>query len=312
MKIDRLLSIIIYLLNRELVSARELAEHFEVSVRTIQRDMDTLACAGIPILSAQGPHGGFGIIESYKLDRQLVDTDDLFFILTALESISATLKNKQLSFTLEKIKTLVRDYQAKEIDRRKDELFIDFSALSIGKNRKELFYLLEEAIEKNRLVEFTYTNSRYQVSTRIVEPMTIVFKWFSWYLYGFCRLRNDYRLFRLSRMRDVALQQERFTRRSKSFADFSQRTAPEYSLVELTLKFHPSLKVMVEDYFSGAKIESKEDGFVYVQISYPEDEWLYGLILSYGDKVEVVAPQYMRHIILRKSREIAKKYQNKL
>jgi hypothetical protein len=130
MKIDHLLSIVMYLLNRELVNARELADHFEVSVRTIQRDMDTLTYAGFPVVSIQGPHGGFGIMKSYQLDRQLVDTDDLFFILTSLESVSSTLKSKNMSSTIEKMKTLVRDYQKKEIEKRKDLLYIDLSALT--------------------------------------------------------------------------------------------------------------------------------------------------------------------------------------
>ena len=146
MKIDRLLSTIIYLLNRELASAHELAEHFEVSIRTIQRDMDTLCSAGIPILSVQGAYGGYSIIEGYKLDRQLVDTDDLFFMITALESITASFKNRQMSLTLEKIKTLVRDYQQKEIEKRKDKFYFDFSELNIGKNSRSFFTCLTKPL----------------------------------------------------------------------------------------------------------------------------------------------------------------------
>jgi len=310
MKIDRLLSIIIYLLNRDLVSARELAEYCEVSVRTIQRDMDALGLAGIPILSIQGAQGGFGIIEGYKLDRQLMNTSDLFFILTALESISSTLKNKQITATLEKVKNLVHDYQATEIDRNKEKLFIDFSAFSIGKNSSELFNLLDESIENNRLIKFTYTDSHFRVSERQVEPMTIVFKWFSWYLFGFCRRRNDYRLFRLSRMENVQQLPERFERRSLDFNEFANHSDPQYSqkFIQLKLKFHPSLKIYVEDYFRSGKIEIDPAGYFIVQIGWPEDEWLYSTILSYGDKVEVLEPAYLREIILQKSLAIARMY----
>ncbi|MBN2090635.1 YafY family transcriptional regulator [candidate division KSB1 bacterium] len=308
MKIDRLLSIVMYLLNRDLVSARELAERFEVSVRTIQRDMDALCSSGIPITSIQGPAGGFGIIEGYKLDRQLVDTDDLFFILTALEGIGTTLQKKEIISTLEKVKTLVHDSQAKEIEQRKEKLLIDFSEISLAKNNCELFYLLEQAIENNNLVSFTYTGGNYKVTERTVEPMTVVFKWYSWYLFAFCRLKNDYRLFRLSRMRDVVLERENFDRRDKNFCDFSK----EYyriSFIDLVLKFDSSLKVQVEDYFRTGKLEYDEHDNITVHIRFPEDEWLYGLILSYGDKVEVLQPAYMRDIILKRSQGIVKKYQ---
>ncbi len=310
MKIDRLLAIIMYLLNRDLVSARELAEHFEVSVRTIQRDMDTLCYAGIPVLSVQGARGGYGIVDAYKLDRQLVDTDDLFFILSSLESLGMAMKNRHLTGTVEKIRSLITTRQAEEIAQRREQLYIDFSALGIGPKRQDLFFLLENAIEKQRLVRFTYSNSRLQVATREVEPMTIVFKWFSWYLFGFCRMRDDYRLFRLSRMRDVRLLEQSFARREGSFAEFSARAAENarQRTVPVVLKFEASMRVMVEDAFARSVIEHEPDGSLLVQLNYPENEWLYGLILSYGDKVEVIEPGHLREIILQKSQKIAKKY----
>lgn len=313
MKIDRLLSIFFYLLNRNLVSARELANHFEVSVRTIQRDIDALCFAGIPVVSVQGSKGGYGIIDGYKLDRQCVDTNDLFYILTALESIGASFQNKQIGSTLEKIKTLVRDHQIKEIERRKEKLSIDFSGLNIGERSSELFRLLDEGIEKSQLIAFSYTDKNYKMTNRIVEPMTIVFAWFSWYLYGFCRMRNDYRLFRLSRMRGIKLQEERFERREQSYEDFCKRYAysNNQQFARLVLKFDPSIKVHVEDYFKYGKIEIRKDGSVVVEIGFPEDEWLYSLILSYGDKVEVLEPPHIREIIFKRGQGIIEKYQNK-
>ena len=311
MKIDRLLSIVIYLLNRDLVSARELAAHFEVSVRTIQRDMDALGLAGIPIVSMQGAQGGFGIIEGYKLDRQLIDSGDLFFILTALESIGSTLKNKKIAATLEKIKTLVGDYQAREINQQKDKLYIDFSAFSIGKNSSDLFYLLDESIEKGQVIQFRYTDSGFRISERQVEPITIVFKWFAWYLFGFCRLRNDFRLFRLSRMENIQVTPHRFKPRNVSFYEFSRSRKPEFGMkfINLKLRFHPVLRVIVEDYFASGEFSTDDAGYIIVKIRFPEDEWLYSTILSYGDKVEVLEPVHIRNIMARKARMICEVYE---
>jgi predicted DNA-binding transcriptional regulator YafY len=311
MKIDRLLSIIIYLLNRELVSARELATQFEVSIRTIQRDMETLCCSGIPIVSVQGAQGGFGIVEGYKLDRQLINTNDLFFILTALESISSTFKNQQIHATLEKIKSFVHDHQSKEIERSRDKLFIDFSAFSIGRNSTELFNLIEQGIEKQQLLQFSYTDSSFQMSERLVEPMTIVFKWFSWYLFAFCRLRNDFRLFRLSRMENISLTSQRFERRSRNLDEFSNNFYEDRrdAFVQLTLKFHPSLRIQIEDYFKDGQIQRDETGHLIVQLWLPDDEWLYSMILGYGERVEVLEPEHVRQNLLKKCLEIAHKYQ---
>lgn len=309
MKIDRLLAILIYLLNRDLVSARELAEHFEVSVRTIQRDIDALSFAGIPIRSVQGAQGGYGIVDTFKLDRQLVDTRDLFFILTTLESFRATFKKAELGDTLEKVKTLVRDYQSREIARQKEKLCIDFGAFSIGQNSSELFSLLDQGIENGQLVEFTYTNNKFVSTRRQVEPMTIAFKWFSWYLFGYCRLREDFRLFRLSRMQDVRLLPDRFERREKCFHDFEKKAVPPETLVEITLKFEPKLKIMVEDYFRNGAISTDADGFLIVRDRLPGDEWLYSMLLSYGSLVEVLDPPEIRQKLLEKSLAIVKKYQ---
>lgn len=307
MKISRLFSILIYLLNRDLVSARELAERFEVSVRTIQRDIDALCAAGIPVLSAQGSHGGYGIVEEYKLDRQMIDTSDLFFILTALESIGTTYQNRQIADTLEKVKTFVHGCREEELESFRDKLFIDFSALSLGKESSALFCLLEQGIDDNRLVTFDYTSAKNETTRRIVEPMTIAFKWFSWYLFGYCRLRDDYRLFRLSRIRNLTVKDERFTRRERTLSDCSQNVWGMH-FVEVILKFHPSMSTHVHDYFRHALVETEGDGSIIVTQRYPEDAGVIGMILSYGDKVEVLSPERLRKTILQQSSSIVKKY----
>jgi predicted DNA-binding transcriptional regulator YafY len=311
MKIDRLFSELVYLMNRDVVTAREMADHFEVSVRTVQRDMDTLALAGIPLLSLRGAQGGYGIMKEYKLDRQLMNTHDLFFILTSLESISSTLKNKDMHTTLDKMKTLVRDYQQTEISTQKEQLYIDFSAFSIGKNSNDLFSLLQKSIENRTLIEFGYTNNHLELTSRVVEPMTILFKWFSWYLYGFCRLRDDFRLFRLSRMEDVRTIQKPFPRRNKSVTQFMKEMdekAVQYAL-DIKLRFHPSTKVYIEDYLKESATELDSKGYIILHLNMPENEWLYGMILSYGDMVEVLEPPHLKHIILEKSLQISRKYQ---
>lgn len=307
MKISRLFSILIYLLNRELVSASELAERFEVSVRTIQRDIDTLCYSGIPVLSVQGVRGGYGIVDNYKLDRQMIDTSDLFFILTALESMGTTYQNKKITSTLEKVKAFVQDCHQSELDAFKHKLDIDFSALSLGKKGSELFCILDQAIDDNHLVEFTYTNVKQETTHRKVEPMTIAFKWFSWYLFGYCHLRNDFRLFRLSRIQNIQMLKDRFERKEKQLSDCSSDVWG-FSFVDLVLKFHPSMNVFVTDYFRNANLEIQDDGYIKVGLRYPDDVSMYGMILSYGDRVEVIEPENVRKSIGQMCTNMARKY----
>lgn len=311
MKIDRLLSIFTYLLNRELVRAKELAEHFDVSSRTIQRDINTLSYAGIPITSVQGAQGGFGIMKEFKLDRQLVNTNDLYLILTALESFGSTIKNKEIGQTEEKIKSLLRERQQQEISSKKEKLQIDFSSLNIGKNGEDLFYLLENCIEHNNMLSFNYTDSNFKQQNRFVEPMTVVFKWFSWYLFAYCTERNNFRLFRISRMGNVKKENEKFERKTGTFQEIWQErdNKKRENTEDIIIKFHPSLKSHVEDYFDECKKYVDKQGYVSVHLDFPENEWLYGMILGYADKVEVIEPLRIRNIILDKAKAIIQKYQ---
>jgi len=199
MKIQRLLSIVTYLLNREIVSASELAVKYAVSVRTIQRDIDTICAAGIPIVSAPGAKGGYGIVEGYRLDRQMIDSDDMISMITSLENFSSLGMKKStnaeglqdLSSTLEKVKSLANTYQKNKLTGLKERLFIDFSSLSIDRSGENNFYAIEQAVNEQKVISFTYGSPQGGYSDREVEPMTIAFKWFSWYLYGFCLKRDD-------------------------------------------------------------------------------------------------------------------------
>ncbi|MCG8572038.1 MAG: YafY family transcriptional regulator [Spirochaetes bacterium] len=310
MKIDRLLSIIIYLLNRNLVSARELADHFEVSHRTIQRDMETINAAGIPIVTIQGPAGGYSIMDTWKMDRQLLSVDDLFFIMTSLSSISKTLPDSKLRNSIEKVQTLVREHQKEALSEREEKLYVDFSMIGGMKQNQELVALVQHAIENHCLLQVEYTSNKLITQVRKLEPMTLVFKWRGWYLYAFCRLRNDFRLFRMSRIRNPQLLKEHFSRKNKSFKDFEEESEVKgkVKMTELLLKFDPFMKPVVEDFMGANIVQTTESNEIIVKISIPEDGWLYGFLLSYGPYLEVLSPPHIRAILGEMSQKIHEKY----
>ena len=313
MKIDRLLSLVFYLLNHELVSAGELARIYGVSVRTIQRDLDTLGLAGIPLYSVQGAGGGYGILESYKLDRQLMTSEDFYYILTALESVGATLSDRSVTSTLEKMKTLVPGSSRDLFSQKNEKLSIDFSLLGGDPRMKASFQTIRQAVDQERLIRFTYTSNKLEASDREVEPMTISFHWRSWYLYGYCRLRQGYRLFRISRIKDPEVLDERFHRRDKSFAAFMEetRTRPQTGLVRLTLKFSPAMKGMVEEYYEEKDVRPLPDGSLEVKTEMEDQGWLYGYILSFGPYVEVLDPPEVRAAIREGAEKIIRLYDKK-
>ena len=310
MKIDRLLALVIFLMNREKVKAPELAEHFEVSVRTIQRDIDTLCAAGIPVLSMPGYGGGYGIMKHYCLNRQLVDTDDLFFMLTSLENVAGALDNRHIGNTLEKIRSLVKETQLNEINARRETLHIDFSVMKLGRV-SDRYDQLEAAIRQHHLIAFQYTDGNGRQTERTVEPMTVVFQWTAWYLYGWCRLRSDYRLFRLSRMDDLEVLDSHFERRDQSFeACMAKERKKEAAAQPVVMRFHPDMGGHVMDHFSGADIQQEHDGHYTVKVAFPENGWLYNMLLSYGEFVEVLEPPHLRAVLRESCQKILEKYKN--
>ncbi len=309
MKLDRLLSIVVYLLNRDLVSARVLAERFGVSSRTIQRDMEAINLAGIPVIAVQGPSGGYGIMENYRLDRSLVTADDLFYIVTALKGIATTLEDDRIGLTLEKVQSLMPG--SAETSGRSERLYVDYGEFAGGPGQREAFRTVRDAVDQGRLLEFDYTSNRLERTARVVEPMTVVFQWRSWYLFGYCRLRGDYRLFRMARIRRPRMLPERFTRRGVRYEDFARResAARGEGLIDLKLRFKPEMVPLVEEFHDDDDMDRGEDGSLVVRMTLPEDGWLYGYILSFGPYVTVLEPERLRGVIRDAALGIARLYE---
>ncbi|GIP34521.1 hypothetical protein J2TS4_37310 [Paenibacillus sp. J2TS4] len=176
MRLDRLLAITMILINRKKVPAKELAEMFEVSPRTIYRDIEAINQAGIPIVSYPGANGGIGIVESYRLDKNVWTPDELASITVALRSISSSYQDAQSDLALEKIKTLIRDDEMESFESRTAHLFIDYSPWSNDPEHKQMITLLQEAARSSRVITFAYRSAEGTVTERKAEPHTLVFK----------------------------------------------------------------------------------------------------------------------------------------
>lgn len=296
MKIERLLSIVLLLLNRRKITAPELAERFEVSVRTIYRDIEAIDAAGIPIVSFQGVGGGFGILESYRLERQLLTPEDTMTLLGVLQGVDSALAFEKISASSKKIESLV---PKDAMGRLTDELKIELSPWGYRGEQDALLTLLSQAVSNRRIVSFSYSNAKGEHVERQVEPMTLVFKGSAWYLFAYCRLKADYRLFRLSRMNDVRSERDRFERRSHSYDAFSKASleANQRPTVDLVLDFMPAARFSVEDMFAPGQVERLPDGIMRVRVSMPEDPWIMSWLLSFGENITVVEPKQVRRML---------------
>ncbi|MFJ7933929.1 helix-turn-helix transcriptional regulator [Sporosarcina sp. NPDC096371] len=303
MKIDRLLTMTIMLLNRKKVTAQEFADFFHVSVRTIYRDIDTLSNAGIPVISYQGANGGIRLLEGYRMDKQTLTKDEITSISIALKSVFTSYEDLPAKAVLEKLERIA----VKEEKPAFDYLFVDDSPWGQNARLKEKVTLLKQAITTTTCVSFSYASSDANVTFRTIEPHTLVQKGRTWYVYGYCLLRNAFRLFKLARIQDLQLCHASFIRKEVKEEELPWDQAwyaPE-NIVTLRMAFHPDYRFKLEELFGTESIDNHQS---IVTIDIPEDEWLYGFILSFADKVEVLEPVHIRNIIQQKVRNIVDLY----
>lgn len=284
MKENRYFQMIYLLLDKGQMTAPELADYFEVSIRTIYRDIDILSAAGIPIYATQGKGGGIAIQDSYVLKKSLLSEQEQKQILMALQGIRV-LEDEQINMLLSKLSGVFQRQQGNWLE-------IDFSTWTKSGAGKHNFQLLQSAIWKSRIVSFSYYSGKGEQTKRIIEPHKLVFKTSDWYLYGYCTLRKDFRFFKLTRIRDLKLQDAEYMRETPEHI-FERLDEFEMKTVQVTLLFDARMSHEVYEKFD-EEVSEQEDGSLLVTTILPDNELLYSYVLSCREKVEVLSPPYVR------------------
>lgn len=302
MKIDRLLAITTILMQTGTITAKKLAERFDVSTRTIYRDVEALSAAGIPIYTNKGAGGGIALLENYSLNRTLITEGESESLLLALNTFQAT-QFPDSGAVLEKVRSLFKNQPAI------DWVEIDFFHWGASPNENNKFNDIKKAMLEQRVIAFDYVNADGRRSHRLAEPAKLIFKSNAWYLVAFCRRRQSHRIFRISRVKNVAVTAERFEK--KTLAPLEKEEMQDYSkpLIQLKLQFQDKVLNRLYDDFDESFIARNPDGSYCVQVTMPEDEWVYGYILSFGCFVEVLEPAHIRDIIAERMRQGLKIYQ---
>ena len=303
MKIDRLIGILSVLLQEEKVTAPELAERFEVSRRTINRDIDDLLYAGIPIRTAQGTGGGISIAEGYKIDRTILTSKDMQMILAGLRSLDSVSGSSYYGQLMEKIQA-----GSSEFISGRDSILIDLSSWYKNTLAPKIS-TIQDAIENRHLLEFYYYAPSGE-GKRTIEPYYIVFKWTSWYVYGWCLKRKDYRLFKLNRMDKVKETAERFSVRNVPVPDLSSELKFPRNII-LKALFEPDMKWRLVEEFGPGCYEKQEDGRLLLIRDYADMDNLTMWMLTFGDKVEVIEPQDLRERLKTMAESMIKMYGGK-
>jgi len=289
-KLDRLLGITFYILNHRRATAGDLAERFEVSRRTIYRDIDALAQAGLPLYTQKGTDGGIFLMEGYRMDSGTLTKTELKEMLMVLQGARDVLAPPGVKVAADKLSILGAQDGPTQIA-------MNFSAMPWQSHAalQRSWQVFREAIETRRTVTFTYINSRGQRSHRTVEPMTLVFRGLNWYLYAFCRVKDEYRLFRLSRMLDPIANAETFTRRDREWQDhFFLEDMPETPAELVTLQIDAKTAHKALDLFSPEELSWQEDGSIRADIRWPMGDSFDSMVLSFGPHMRVLAPDHVR------------------
>jgi predicted DNA-binding transcriptional regulator YafY len=296
---NRLFEIIYILLNQKSTTARELAERFEVSQRTIYRDIDALSLAGIPVYTEKGKNGGISLLPDFVLNKSLLSEKEQQEILSALQGL-ASVKTDETKEVLGKLSTFFKKSAVPWME-------VDFS--DWGWHTSGAFAAFKTAIMEKRIAEFDYYSTYGEKTHRRVEPIQLWFKSRAWYVRCFDLGKNDLRLFKLTRVKNPAVTDERFTERDlltvKPTPHEPSHQKPD---VTLRVKIAPEMTYRVYDEFDEDDVEKQPDGSYIVTVTWPEDDWVYGWILSFGEYIEVLVPEHIREIIGEKAKKIFEKY----
>jgi len=298
LKINRLIEIITILLNRQTVTAKELADRFGVSRRTIYRDVDALSSAGVPIYTDKGKGGGISILEDYTLNKALLSKSESEGLILALKALGAT-EYPEADVLLDKIGSIFKNNMAH------DWIEVNFESWSSKVNEDNKFGKIRDAIINSLVVNFDYINSSGVKSNRNAEPVKLMFNAYTWYLIAHCHNRNEHRMFRLSRIKNVRLTDKHFTKRTITEQEKQVVHAP---LVELKLRCDEKVLNRLYDTFDEQYISGNGDGSFELTVEIPDEEWIYGFVLSFGNYAEVLEPEHIRVEIRNRSKEVYKKY----
>ncbi len=304
MKIDRILAIIIYLINHDNVSANYLAERFHVSVRTIQRDIVSISSIGIPIYSESGKYGGYSILPTYKMKNSDIRSDEQQMIRKALESLAT-------SYTSDTLKSLIEKYNAIIEKEGGQKVFWDFGVTKENRQVQDMNRLLEQAIEERKYIRFDYRNANGGKSKPSVEPLAIHYKWYAWYLFAYSEEKKQYRTFKIARMQNLKISDNTSRMEHGDIKELMENSEQSYyqTCIRIEVQFANEEIGLITEYFPSCPVEQFTEIISRIFIDVPARERLWkALLLSFGDKVRVIGPEEYKEELIETAQKFLSNY----
>ena len=311
MKIDRLVSIITVLLERKKISASELAGMFEVSTRTIYRDIETLNMSGIPIVTSTGSNGGISILEDFKIDKNLFSTSDISVLLTALNSLKNTFSDPETLNILAKLKGLVPNGKLEEINRKTGQVVIDLTPWKEKNSVDSYLKLIKTAINKKKILKFMYEDRQRKKSNRIIEPYRLILKGIDWYVEGFCIVREDFRYFKLSRISGLTAANDTFIPRELPVSPLEESPQRERETIQTIIRAEVSVVREFTEIYGENSIISTDNNEYLLSIPFSENEYSYRFLMGFIDRCVVLEPEKVRNEVQTRLLTALSKYKEK-
>jgi predicted DNA-binding transcriptional regulator YafY len=311
MKLERLMAITMILLNRRRIQAQELAERLEVSLRTIYRDLESLSLAGLPIVSYTGGEGGYEIMDSFKLEKQMLSLDELTAMFTALRGLQSVqaYQATDMERLLDKVGAMVAQAEAGQPGER-SRLHLDFAPWKRSEAERVKYHSLNDAIKAHRVVSFAYVNAQGEESERRIEPVGLALKGYAWYVHGYCYSREEYRTFRISRIHKLQVLEETFSGRQTTLPSFNEKLQ-RHNIAErlaVVLRFEGNAKRYAMDHFEEGEIERQADGALLVRSTLPDTQWIIGILLQFRAELLIVEPPELAAKVRQEALAIAAQY----
>ena len=304
-RLSRVVSIMIDLINKNKVDTSYLSDKYEVSTRTIYRDMDLLNLSGIPIVSDRGKNGGFSILEGFKIDKNVLTETEFSILLRGLQTLINN-QDKEAQIVYNKLLSILENSKKEKIIKNSNNIIIDISPFELQKEVGQYYEKIHRAIEEKRCIKIEYYSIDKGDSTRIIEPIVLLFKSSNWYVYAFCRKKQSLRCFKLSRINDIETLEEYFEEREMNLGEFYDFFS-DIEDIEIILETDEEFSKFIKEFHNVTNIEKNKDKVI-VTIKYPLNNWVYSTLLGFGNRVKIISPTCVRDNIIDMINKMNKLY----
>lgn len=307
MKYQMMLKILFLLLSRKKVSAKYIADRYELSLRTVYRYIDELSLADIPIYNERGRNGGYSISDTYKIPATFLTDEEAETIISALLQINKEIGSNVIETAITKLSAISKS-EGENLSLSFGNLIIDGTAWGTVGVYTETLKIIEQAIENKQLISISYVNRDGEASERVIEPHLLALKQGLWYTYSYCQLRNEFRLFKVGRIEKAKLLDKTFTRRDieNTSEIFSKWYDEEAEFIDFIID--KSIKADVEEWLGVNNVTKQKDGSIIASAKLPVNDYLTAKVLSFGDKIKVVAPKKLKTQVINKAKAIEELY----